>query len=131
MKTPTSKPASCPHCGCASAAHADAHAIVLALLQDNLDQALQLGLLQARPCPDCTPACHAALSHAQCARQTALAARERHHARNLRLARIKATRDAARKAAARTTQTIASPALPSAAAAALARAMAKAQERRP
>lgn len=86
------------------------------------------GLLDARPCPHCDAACGARLLAARDARRFALAARARHQARDVRLARIKAERTAARRPAATQTQA-AAPALPSAAADALARALAKARAR--
>ena len=97
------------------------------LMADDLDAALQLGLLDAQPCPGCDGGCNARLIEARDARLVALAARERHRARDARLQRRKAERQAARAPAA--TIASAAPALPSAAADALARALAKARER--
>lgn len=116
----------CPICPCTQP-HA-VHALLTALLQGDIDQALQLGLIDANPCPTCTPACTTRLQEAQHARRGALASRERYRSRNRRLARIKAEREAARRAppAAVTQQ---APALPNAAADALARALAKAKAR--
>ena len=114
----------CPHCGCTGA-----HAILVALAEDDLDLALQRGLLDAEPCPSCAPACNARLLEARDARRFALAARERHQARAARLARIKAERDATRRTVAAPTVQQAAPALPTAAADALARALAKAKAR--
>lgn len=121
----------CPGCACTQA-H-PAHALLAALRGDDLDAALALGLLDAQPCPDCSPDCSARLVEARDARRFALAARERHRARAARLARIKAEREAARRPAplpaSTPTAAQAAPALPSAAADALARALAKAKAR--
>lgn len=123
----------CPACGCANTA--PVHAILAALRDDDLDAAMALGLLDAPPCPTCSPACSAQLLEARTARQFALASRERYRKRNLRLVRIKAEREAARRPAAAAVATAtAAPtqptvALPTAAADALARALAKAKAR--
>ena len=124
--SPMNSPMPCPACGCAHA-H-PAHAIGQALQADDLDAALQFGLLDAQPCPGCDAACTARLIGARDARHFALAARERHRARDARLQRRKAEREAARRPAATEVQTKAA-ALPSAAADVLARALAKARER--
>ncbi|WP_374247504.1 hypothetical protein [Thermomonas sp.] len=121
----------CPMCTC-TLEH-PAHALLAALRDDDLDAALTLGLLEAQPCPCCVPECNRLLAAARDARRLALAARQRHHARAARLARIKAEREAARHpapapASAPTAQQ-ATPALPTAAADALARALAKAKAR--
>jgi len=118
----------CPSCGCA-ASH-PAHALLAALRADDLDAALALGLLDAQPCPACDAACNALLFEARDARRFALAARDRYRAREARMARRKAERDAARlpPPSAAVTQ---APTLPSAAADVLARALAKAAARRP
>ncbi|MFT4179338.1 MAG: hypothetical protein QM612_07735 [Thermomonas sp.] len=121
--------AQCPHCKCACADDNGAHALLAALREDDLDAALSLGLLEAQPCPGCDADCNAGLIEARDARRFALAARDRYRARAARLARIKAERDAARRPAVAATLQSA-PALPSAAASALARALAKAKERR-
>lgn len=121
----------CPACGCANTA--PVHAILAALRDDDLDAAMALGLLDASPCPTCSPSCSAQLLEARTARQFALASRERYRKRNLRLARIKAEREAARRPAAAAAVTAAptqpTTALPAAAADALARALAKAKAR--
>ena len=121
----------CPVCGCT---HADpAHAIAQALQADDLDAALQLGLLDAAPCAGCDAACTARLVEVRDARRFALAARERHRARDARLQRRKAEREAARSAPLPRqagASAHAAPALPSAAADALARALAKVRDRR-
>lgn len=126
-------PAPCPACGCTQP-H-PAHALLLALRQDDLDAALARGLLDAQPCPSCASECGARLTEARDARRLALAARDRHRARAVRLARIQAEREAARRPAHTTMPASApaaqqaTPALPSAAADALARALAKAKAR--
>ena len=98
-----------------------------ALGADDLDAAFDLGLLDATPCPHCSADCSARLALARDERLQALAARERYRARNARLARRAAERDAKRAPVA-TVQ--ASSALPPAAAAALARAQARAAARK-
>ena len=118
--------APCPHCGCTSADDGGTHAMLILLDMDDLDAALTQGLLDAQPCPGCVPACNAQLIAARNARRDALAARTRYRASEARLQRRKAERDAARRPPA----TTAAAALPSAAADALARALAKARERR-
>ncbi|MDE2406253.1 MAG: hypothetical protein KGL91_00120 [Xanthomonadaceae bacterium] len=104
--------------------------MLVALCEDDLDAALTLGLLDTMPCPSCAPACGARLTEARDARRFALAARQRHQARAERLARIKTERDAARRTtAAPAAQQQSTPALPTVAADALARALAKAKAR--
>ncbi|WP_343122286.1 MULTISPECIES: hypothetical protein [Thermomonas] len=117
----------CPTCSCA--AKHPAHAVLAALGDGDMDAALTLGLLDAAPCPSCASACSARLTEARDARRFALAARQRHRARAERLARIKTERDAARRTTVVTTAQQATPALPAAAADALARALAKAKAR--
>ena len=114
----------CPLCACTEA-H-PAHAILAALREDDLDAAIERGLLDAVPCPRCNPSCASMLISAREARLRALAARERFRAREARLARRAAEREAARNIAAKQPA-----ALPPAAAAALARAKAKASGRTP
>ena len=118
----------CPHCHCTACDDGRAHAMQAMLMADDLDAALQLGLLDAQPCPGCDGGCNARLIEARDARLVALAARERHRARDARLQRRKAEREAARTPPA--TLANKEPALPVAAADALARALAKARERR-
>ena len=98
-----------------------------ALRADDLDAAFELGLLDAAPCPHCSADCNARLSLARDERLRALAARERHRARDARLARRAAERDAKRATVAAVQATSA---LPPAAAAALARAKARAATRK-
>ena len=116
---------SCLVCGCAHPRGADAHAIVAALADDDLDRAMTLGLLEQVPCMACTTACTLRLQQARDARLRALAARDRYRARNARLQR-RAAESVARRIAPSTMTDALAPALPPAAAAALARAKAKA-----
>ncbi|MGO1071544.1 hypothetical protein [Lysobacter sp. CA199] len=134
-------------CGCAEPAGAAAHAIARALARDDLDGAISLGLLNdsfdhAVACAQCAPSCALALREAREQRLRALAARERYRARAQRLQRRADERAAQRAAPAPSpvahtglTNTNAAapqrPALPNAAAAALARAKAKAAQRGP
>lgn len=118
----------CPHCACASADGGNVHALLAMLAADDLDAALALGLLDASPCPRCDAECHARLLAARDARRFALAARERHRARALRLACRQAERDAARAPSSAPAQPRA---LPAAAADVLARALAKARAGKP
>lgn len=129
----------CPICPCAQ--EHPAHAMHALLQANALGAALDAGLLDIQPCPGCSAECQQQLIAARDARRIALAARARYRQRNLRLARIKAEREAARKPAtpplATTPITTSAPpsagktssALPNAASAALARALAKAKER--
>lgn len=121
-------------CGCTRAEGAKTHAIAAALAADDVDRALELGLLDDVTCAACTPACQAQVRAARDARVRALAARDRYRAREARLQRRQRERDRQREAprapAAAASETVpAKPALPSAAAAALARARAKAADR--
>jgi hypothetical protein len=104
-----------------------------ALLEDDLDRALTLGLLDIASCHGCDNACTMALLGARETRIRALAARDRFRARAARLERRKQERDERRlgdTAAPPGGGTLATPTasspLPAAAAAALARAKAKA-----
>lgn len=120
----------CPICGCTDARGATLHAIASALADDDLDRAIETGLLEAAPCAGCAGACNARVMTARDARLGALAARERYRARQARLQRRVEERAAARITAAPAATPEATPTLPSAAAAALARAKARAAERR-
>lgn len=111
----------CPICQCQDAAGTRAHRIVAALREEDLDQALEGGLLEAEPCSDCSEDCRGVFVAARDERRRALAARDRYRAREQRLAQRAAERQAERAAAQRQPT-----ALPPAAAAALARALAKA-----
>ncbi len=119
-------PLPCPICPCTS--DHPAHGLLALLRADDLDAALEQGLLDAQPCATCSAACNARLLAARDARRFALAARARHRARDLRLARLKAERDAARRPAPAAAASPA-PALPQSAADALAQALAKARGR--
>lgn len=122
--------AACPACEDAAL-----RAIADALAVDDLDRAMTLGLLDARP-DDIAGRCEACIACAQIViaardeRLRALAARERHRARQDRLAERAAARARKREAAAPRTS-IAAPSLPPAAAAALARAKARVGAKRP
>jgi hypothetical protein len=118
--------AACPACGCTHAQNIATHAVRAALLQDDLDRALTLGLLDVAICEGCDHACTMALLGAREARIRALAARDRFRAREARLERRTQERaDRRSSTTASGNRTSTSP-LPSAAAAALARAKAKA-----
>jgi len=118
-------------CGCVDPAGAAAHAINAALRVDDVDAAIEAGLLdRGLECGSCNEECRARLHHVRDERITALAARERYRARNGRLERR--ARERAEKRAPAPIADIAAPmpsALPSAAAAALARAREKAAQR--
>jgi hypothetical protein len=99
---------------------------LLQLLQeDDVDAAIEAGLMRYVPCPACDPALAAELIEAQRKLSMAWSARARYLARDARLARRAAERDAKRSSAIPEKK---SP-LPPAAAAILARAKAKAAER--
>ena len=119
---------SCPQCGCTAPQGGTAHALLAMLANDDVDAALAHGLLDAAACPLCADACNRALLEVRDARHFALAARDRFDARNARLQRRKAERDAARRPPVQAGSVPAG--LPPAAADALARALAKARERR-
>jgi hypothetical protein len=118
--------AACPACGCTLVQGIATHAVRAALIEDDLDRALTLGLLDVAICEDCDPACTIALLGAREARMRALAARDRFRAREARLERRRQERaDRRSSTAAPGNRATISP-LPAAAAAALARAKAKA-----
>ncbi|KGQ19804.1 hypothetical protein LF41_2306 [Lysobacter dokdonensis DS-58] len=119
--------APCPACACTSPAGDAAHRIVAALREDDVDRAIDLGLLDDIACAHCTEECTHALAEARAARASALAARERYRDRALRLARLQRERDAKRAPVQATTG---APALPPAAAAALERAKALAARKK-
>ena len=118
-------------CGCIQRQHAAVHAIVLLLAADDLDAAINAGLLACDACPDCSADCTQSLLAARDARRFALASRDRFRAREARLARRKQERLARRMPAlsAPTEGPAAPPPLPAAAAAALARAKERAAGR--
>ena len=107
-------------------AHECAHATrLMHLLQaDEIDAALQAGLMAFAPCPACGALPAATVLATQQRLRTAWAARERYRARNARLAQRAAAREAKRKQDAPEKRS----ALPPAAAAILARAKARAAE---
>lgn len=105
------------------------HAVIAALADDDLDRAIESGLLAATRCDACAPHCRATLLAARAQRSNALAARERYRARMARLQLRVQARAARRGTTPTTSQAETKPPLPSAAAAALARAKAKAAER--
>ncbi len=120
-------------CGCGEPAAAIAHEVLAALGRDDLDRAIDLGLLDCAPCPACSTQCAALLEGAREDRRAALAARERYRNRSTRLQQ-RADARAARRAViavpvARSddpaTTPVAAQALPPAAAAALARVKAR------
>ena len=118
-------------CGCVDVRGLAAHVIVAALRADDVDGAIEAGLLDRTiACAGCDSECRERLDEARTARITALAARERYRARNARLERR--ARERAEKRVAPPVSDVATPtpsALPSAAAAALARAREKAAQR--
>ena len=124
---------SATHCPACAAGVLRAMADALAL--GDLDRAMALGLLDARPEDDAggCDACGARaniLIAARDERLRALAARERYRARQARIAARAAAR-ARRREAAVPLRTVAAPSLPPAAAAALARAKARVAAKRP
>ncbi|KAF1710481.1 hypothetical protein CSC70_07375 [Pseudoxanthomonas kalamensis DSM 18571] len=90
------------------------------LREDRIDEALDAGLMDYRPCPSCAVATIREIATAQARLRTAWAARERYRAREARLARLSAQREARRRPASAMQMQAA---LPEAAAAALARAL--------
>ncbi|WP_093299998.1 hypothetical protein [Pseudoxanthomonas sp. CF385] len=100
------------------------------LADDDVDAALDAGLMAWTPCPDHAAAQAGPIVDAQSRLRTAWAARERYRQRTMRLARRAAEREARRIAAQpRGPSAPVRPALPAAAAAILERARAKAAER--
>ena len=126
--------ADCPYCASASEPdHAAVATLLAAIAADDLDAAIDLGLLQFElqpgvPCADCGPAI-ARLVAARDARRSAFAARERHRRRDARLAQRIEANAARRKAGTAAIADMPKPGLPDAAAAALARAKARAAHR--
>jgi hypothetical protein len=116
------------NCGCSAPLGAEVHRVMAALLDDDLDGAIRAGLLADHVCDGCSAACTAMLLARRNARQFALAARERFRAREARLAQRQQQRIAHRSPVP-PAGTEGPPALPTAAAAALARAKAKAAGR--
>ena len=125
----------CPLCACSRAEGVSTHAILAALAADDLDRAIELGLLIDAGCAGCSDPCSRTMAAARDARLRALAARGRFRAREARLQRRaderankRATNPGPVEGRGAPTSHAAKPALPSAAAAALARAKAKAAE---
>lgn len=119
---------------CAACEDATLRAIADALAVDDVDRAMTLGLLDAHPeniagrCDACM-ACANTVIAARDGRLRALAARERHRARQERLAERAAGRASKRQAGTPRTS-VSTPSLPAAAAAALARAKARVAAKR-
>lgn len=111
-------------------AHACEHGLRLAALidRDEVDAAIDTGLMDFAPCPACDPAVASIILGAQRRLAFAWAARDRYRAREARLQRIAAER-AARRAP--PPQAAKPSALPPTAAAILERAKAKAAQRNP
>ncbi len=105
---------------------AEASRLAALLAGDDIDAALDAGLMGFDACADCDPAAVARIDAAKRRIQQAWAARERYRARNARLARIAAERDARRAPVVIEKK----PALPPSAAEVLARAKARAAQRR-
>jgi len=116
-------------CGCTAPGGDAVHLVAAALAEGDLDRAMELGLVDMAPCAGCDAACTAMVLTARDARRTALAARDRYRARGLRLQR-RAAEHAARRMPKPDAPGKAAPALPPAAADALARALAKARVKR-
>ena len=114
----------CPACDCR--VDTPAHRLVAALRDDDMDAALDAGLLDSAGCPSCSAACTSALLAARDQRRFALDARERFARRQRRLAGRVAERGATR----RVKPVSNAPALPPTAAAVLQRALARAAEKR-
>jgi hypothetical protein len=90
----------CPCCGCTDGGGTPAHLVQAALAEDDLDRAMELGLVEdAVACQACSAACRASLLDARSERQRALAARERFRARTSRLERLERERALRRKPA--------------------------------
>ncbi len=110
-----------------NASHDCAGAVRLAALLagDDIDAALDAGLMDFTACADCDAAAIARIDAAKRRIEQAWAARTRHRTRNARLARIASEREARRAPV----MTEKKPALPPSAAAVLARAKARAARR--
>jgi Na+-translocating ferredoxin:NAD+ oxidoreductase RnfC subunit len=103
--------------------------VIAALADDDLDRAIDAGLLEVAACPSCNAECTRELLHAREAREQALAARQRYRNRQARLKRLADERAARRAATSPATASNRPALLPTAAAAALARAKARAAAR--
>jgi len=119
-----------PHARCTGGACiAQARRLAAMLRDDDVDAAIDAGLMDFTPCPRCAAAAVddcALVVAAQQRLRTAWDARERHRSRAARLQHRAAERAARRAAPATTANGARKPALPPAAAAALARAKARA-----
>lgn len=104
---------------------AQAAQLLRLLNADEMDAAVEAGLMHFAACPACDPAATCTVLEAQQRLSAAWAARERYRARNARLALRAAERDARRAPPAPEKRST----LPPAAAAILARAKARAAER--
>ncbi|GAB3345173.1 hypothetical protein GCM10027359_28440 [Marilutibacter aestuarii] len=120
--------APCP-CGCAAPPGQRAHAVSAALAVDDLDMAIERGLVDVDACQACAPGCRQRLLDAKAGRLAAWAARERHRLREARLRRLADARTAPRATPPPPGGEGHRPPLPDAAAAALARARARAAAR--
>jgi hypothetical protein len=118
-------------CGCDDPRGAEVHRIVAALALDDVDSAIEAGLLASEGCAACSPACMTLLVTARDARRAALAARERFRRREARLLRRQQERTANRAPSTSATPSSSTASLPPAAAEALRRALGKAAGRGP
>ena len=118
-------------CGCTESRQAAVHAIATLLAFDDLDAAIDCGLLACDACPGCTETCTQSLLAARDARRFALTSRDRYRMREARLARRQLERRERRMPTIRAAADGPAPAppLPPAAAAALARAKERAAGR--
>jgi len=110
------------HCGCADPRGTGIHRMVALLAMDDVDAAIDAGLLMTDGCAGCSTGCTLALLAARDARRAALAARERFHAREARLLGRQRERAAKRGPSTGVAPSPTAP-LPPAAAAALQRAL--------
>jgi len=115
-------------CGCDDPRGADVHRMVAALATDDVDGAMDAGLLATDGCNGCSSECAMSLAAAREGRRAALAARDRFRAREARLLRRQRER-LAKRAPASTASSAAASSLPPAAAAALQRALGRAAGR--
>jgi hypothetical protein len=117
-------------CGCDDPRGSEIHRVVDALALDDVDAAIEAGLLAIDGCASCSPGCTMTLLAARDSRRAALAARERFRAREARLLRRQQERTAKRAHPAGAAPSSTAP-LPPAAAEALRRALGKAAGRGP
>ncbi|MDQ3289230.1 MAG: hypothetical protein M3Q42_13450, partial [Pseudomonadota bacterium] len=89
-------PAPC-ECGCDAPAGETIHRVLACLRRDDIDGAIESGLLEfASPCGSCSPGCAALVQTVRDERLAALAARDRFRSRTARLGRRAAERAARR-----------------------------------